>query len=34
MVPVDTAPAKIDDSDPEVEVARELGLGTAFDDSD
>jgi hypothetical protein len=33
-VPADHAPAPIDDSDPEVEAARELGLGTAFDDSD
>jgi hypothetical protein len=33
-VPVGNAPAQSDESDPEVEAARELGLGTAFDDSD
>jgi ribosomal protein S27AE len=34
LVPVDTAPEQLDDFDPEMEAARELGLGTAFDDSD
>jgi hypothetical protein len=31
---VGKASAQIDDSDPEVEAARELGLDTAFDESD